>query len=292
MAVYRETKSGEGYKKLMEYGDGTPLDAGILWTRRRVHAVLWGVRGPRSDADDVGAAVQRVLDSAQDGHEWPEEMPDRARRQVIPGDGSCLYWALSAVEGKSRQAAAEGGRKKLSEGDMARPPESGYPYLVKVRRREIWGGAWEVGRWAQRRACKIALYRESGPKGVYLRMAEAGEGRWTAAALLWSRRGGGHFELLWPPEEEDVVEAGEGDGSETEDVEEVGLEVELEAEGQGSGGGQWGQAEERVWQDVHQIQMQEGCTGWRYQGQEGPMRERRELGEGTVRDRNLEAGWE
>ena len=62
-------KSGEGYKKLVEYGEGTPLDAGILWTRRRVYAVLWAVRGPRSDADEVAAAVQRVLDSAQDGQE-------------------------------------------------------------------------------------------------------------------------------------------------------------------------------------------------------------------------------
>ena len=30
VAVYRETKSGEGYSKLVEYGDRTPLDAGIL----------------------------------------------------------------------------------------------------------------------------------------------------------------------------------------------------------------------------------------------------------------------
>ena len=99
VAVYRETKSGEGYRKLTEYGDGTPLAAGILWTRRRVCAVLWGIRGPRSDPDEVAAAVQWVLDSAQDGQEWPEEMPDGKRRQVIPGDGECLYWALSAVDG-------------------------------------------------------------------------------------------------------------------------------------------------------------------------------------------------
>ena len=60
----------------MEYGDGAPLDAGILWTRRQVYAVLWGVRGPRSDTDEVTAAVQWVLDSAP---EWPEEMPKGAR---------------------------------------------------------------------------------------------------------------------------------------------------------------------------------------------------------------------
>ena len=121
-------------------------------------------------------------------------------------------------------------------------------------------------------------------------MAEVGQGRRTAAALLWSRRGGRHVELLGPPEEEEVAEAGEGDRSETADVEEVGLEVELEAEGQGSGGRQGGQAQERVCQDVHQIQILEGGAGWRYQGQEGLMRERREVGEGTARDRKLRAG--
>ena len=179
VAVYRETKSGEGYRKLLEYGDGTPLYAGILWTKRRAYAILWGVRGPRSDAAEVAAAVQRVLDNAQDGQEWPEEMPDRARRQVIPGDGMCLYWALSAVDGAGGPAAADEVRKALTEGDMARPPESGWArrvmrdagvptwerYLDKVRKGEIWGGACEVRRWAQSKGCRIAMYREWGPKG-------------------------------------------------------------------------------------------------------------------------------
>ena len=130
VAVYRETKSGDGYRKLVEYGEGTPLDAGILWTKRRTYAVLWGVRGRRSDAAEVAAAVQRVLDSAQDGQEWPEEMPEGARRQVIPGDGKCLYWALSAVDGAGGQAAAVEVRRALTEGDMARPPESGWAWRV------------------------------------------------------------------------------------------------------------------------------------------------------------------
>ena len=67
VAVYGKTKSGEGYRKLVQYGDGTPRNAEILWTRRRVYAILWGVRGPRPDAAEVAATVQRVLDSAQDG---------------------------------------------------------------------------------------------------------------------------------------------------------------------------------------------------------------------------------
>ena len=151
------------------------------------------------------------------------------------------------MDGKAGKAAADNVRKALTEGDMAQPLESGWAqramrdagvqtweqYLDKVRKGEIWGRGCEVGRWAQRRGCKIALYREWGPQGVYQKMAEVGEGRRTAAALLWSRRGGGHYELLWPTEEEEVAEAGEGDGSESTDVEEIRLEVELEAEGQG-----------------------------------------------------------
>ena len=57
VAVYRETKNGDGYRKLLEYGEGTPLDAEILWTKRRAYAVLWGVQGRRSDAGEVAAAV-------------------------------------------------------------------------------------------------------------------------------------------------------------------------------------------------------------------------------------------
>ena len=158
----------------MEYGDGTPLDAGILWTKRQAYAILWGVRGPRSDAGEVVAAVQRVLDNAQDGQEWPEEMPDRVRRQVIPGEGKCLYWELSAVNGAGGQAAADEVPKALTEEDMARPQESGWAlrvmrdarvwtweqYLDKVRKGEIWGAACEVGRWAQSKVCRIAMYQE------------------------------------------------------------------------------------------------------------------------------------
>ena len=176
VAVYRETKSGNGYRKLVEYGEGTQLDAGILWTKRRTYAVLWGVGGRRSDAAEVAAAMQRVLDSAQEGQKWPEEMPESARKQVIPGDGKWLYWAPSAVDGAGGQAAAEEVRRALTEGDMARPPESGWArrvmrdagartwdqYLDKVRRGEIWGGACEVGRWAQSKGCRVAMYQEWG----------------------------------------------------------------------------------------------------------------------------------
>ena len=311
MAVYRETKTGDRYRRLMEYGDGTPLDAGILWTKQRAYAVLWGVRGPRSDAAEVAAAVQRVLDNAQDGQEWPEEMLERARRQVIPGNGKCLYWALSAVDGAGREAGAEEVRTALTEGDMARPPESGSArrvmrdagartweqYLDRVHRGEIWGGACEVGRWAQSKGGRIAKYQEWGPRGVYRKMAEVGEGKRTAGAPLWSRRGGGHYELLWPQEEEEaeaVAEAEEGDRAESKGEVEEALEVELAEEGQEKGGEKGGHTEEQVWQDVHQIQIRGRSERWWYQGQEGPGRERREVGGGggTERDKKLRAGSE
>ena len=204
VAVYRETKRGNGYRKLVEYGEGTPLDAGILWTKRRTYVVLPGVRGRRSGAAEVAAAVQRVLVSAQEEQEWPEEMPEGARRQVIPGDGKCLYWALSAVDGAGGRAAAEEVRKALTEGEMARPPESVWArrvmrdagartwdqYLDKVRRGEIWGGACEVWRWAQSKGCRVAMYQEWGPRGVYQKMAEVGEGKQSSSAAVEQTRRG------------------------------------------------------------------------------------------------------
>ena len=310
VAVYRETNSGDGRRKLIEYGEGTPLDAGILWTRRRNYAVLWGVRGGRSDAAEVAAAVQRVLDSAQEGQEWPEAMPERARRQVIPGDGKCLQWALSAVHGAGGQAAVEEVGRTLTEGDMARPPESGWArrvmrdagarrwdqYLDKVRRGVIVGGACEVGRWAQSKGCRVAIYQEWGPRGFYRKMAEVGEGKGTAAALLWSRRGGAHYKLLWPPRgrgsrgssgsrrrRRDRVERRSGNDN--------GGGVGRRRSGEGGGGGRE-RTEEQVWQDVHQIQIQGRAESWWYQEQEGPGKERGGLGGDTARDRKLRAGWE
>ena len=158
------------------------------------------------------------------------------------------------MDGAGGQAAAEEVREALTEGDMARPPESGWArrvmrdvgarrwdqYLDKVRRQEIWGGACEAGRWAQSKGCRVAMYQEWGPRGVYRKMAEVGEGKRTAAALLWSRRGGGHYELLWPPGEEGaeaVADADEEDGTESKGDAEVTMEEELAEEGPEKGGG-------------------------------------------------------
>ena len=62
-----------------------------------------------NQTDEVAAAL---LASAQEGHQWPDKMPDSVRRQVILWDGKSLYWALSAVEGKGGQA---GGRQGVQE---------------------------------------------------------------------------------------------------------------------------------------------------------------------------------
>ena len=42
----------------------------------------------------------------------------------------CLYWALSGVEGKSSQSAADEIRSALTEGDMAQPPEASWARRV------------------------------------------------------------------------------------------------------------------------------------------------------------------
>ena len=89
-----------------------------------------------------------------------------------------------------------------------------------------------------------------------------------------------------------MAEAEEEDGAESKGQEEKAMEVELAEEGQEERGEQGGQTEEQVWQDVHQIQIQGRGERWWYQGQEGPGRERREVGWGTARDRKLRAGWE
>ena len=84
------------------------------------------------------------------------------------------------------------------------------------------------------------MYQEWGPRGVYRKMAEVGEGKRTATALLWSRQGGGHYELLWPPGEEDaeaVAEADEEDGTESKGDAEVTMEEELAEEGPEKAGG-------------------------------------------------------
>ena len=84
------------------------------------------------------------------------------------------------------------------------------------------------------------MYQEWGPRGVYRKMTEVSEGKRTAAALLWSRRGGGHYELLWPPgkeEAEAVAEAEEEDGTETKGEAEMTMEEELAEESPEKGGG-------------------------------------------------------
>ena len=58
------------------------------------------------------------------------------------------------------------------------------------------------------------------------------------------------------------------------------MEEKLAEEGPEKGGAERERTEEHMWRDVHQIPIQEGGERWRYQGQEGPGRERRGVGGG------------
>ena len=71
-----------------------------------------------------------------------------------------------------------------------------------------------------------SLVLDVGSKGSASEDGGVGEGGRAAAALLWSRWGRGHYQLLWPPEEGEEQEKGEGDKRGTTDVEEVAMEVE------------------------------------------------------------------
>ena len=160
VAVYRE--SGERYRKWVEYGDGTPLDAGFLCTKGQAYTILWGVRSTRSDTAEVAAAVQGGLDNAQDREEWPEEMPDRARHRSYQGMASASIghsarltrlagsqWGTRCAK-HSRKGIWRGPQSRGGHGESCGTQECGRGsgYLDEVRRGEIWGGACEFGRWA------------------------------------------------------------------------------------------------------------------------------------------------
>ena len=55
--VYRDARNGKGYRKLKEFQDGSTLGAGILWSKRRVYAVLWGIRGEEHAERATAATV-------------------------------------------------------------------------------------------------------------------------------------------------------------------------------------------------------------------------------------------
>ena len=229
---------------------------------------------------------------------------------VIPGEGKCLYWAPSAVDGAGGQAAAQGVRRALTEGDMARPQESGWArrvmgdagvrtwdqYLDKVRRGEIWRGACEVGRWAQSKGCRVAMYQEWGPRGVYRKMAEVGEGKRTPVALLWCRRGGGHYELRVAPERGGSRGSGGGRRRGRGRVDRRGGNgngggVGRRGSGEGGGGEEGGRRSKCGRMCIKYRSKGRSERLWQ-QGQEGPGRERRGVRAGTARDRKLRAGWE
>ena len=133
-----------------------------MWSKKRVYAILWGIRGEEHAEGTTAAAVQRVLEIAHDQQAWPSRLPKEVRRQNVPGDSTCLYWALSGVEGRNTRSVVEEIHRELTEGDRVRPPKGGCErrviqearvgmweeYLRKVGKGEIWGGVCEVSRWA------------------------------------------------------------------------------------------------------------------------------------------------
>ena len=49
----------------------------------------------------------------------------------MQGDGKCLYWALSWMEGKSQQGTADEIRKALAKGNISQP--AGAKWALKGR---------------------------------------------------------------------------------------------------------------------------------------------------------------
>ena len=122
-----------------------------------------------------------------------------------------------------------------------------------------------------------------------------GEGKRTATALLWSRRGGGHYELLWPPGEEEadaLAEADEEDGTEWKGDAEVTMEEELTEEGpeQGGGGKESGRRG-KCGRMYIKYRSRRGVRGGDTRDKRVPGGRGGEWG-GTARDRKLRAQWE
>ena len=74
--VYRETKDGEGYRKIQEYGGEKRVTVGILWRKMRVYEVVWeheetregSTTGEAGRAGTGGGAQVRVGAGGERGH--------------------------------------------------------------------------------------------------------------------------------------------------------------------------------------------------------------------------------
>ena len=126
--VYRETKDGEGYRKIQEYGGEKGVQVGILWRKTRVYEVVWEHDGPEKGSTareegregSGGGAQVRVGVGSERGH------------SVASGESrpsTCGAGSVGSTEGnevgqqrkaawawKRREEALEGGEKRQGKG--------------------------------------------------------------------------------------------------------------------------------------------------------------------------------
>ena len=99
VAVYRETKSRERYRKLVDYGDGTPLNAGIFWT-------FCGVSG-------VPGVRQRKWGQQCKGYWTMHKTGSNGRKKCRTGRGDRSYQGMaSAYIGHSARWTEQAGKQR------------------------------------------------------------------------------------------------------------------------------------------------------------------------------------
>ena len=126
--VYRETKDGEGYRKIQEYGGEKGVQVGILWRKTRVYEMVWEHDEPEKgstarEPERAGSgwrAQVRVGVEGKRGH----SVASGESRPSMCGAGSVGSTEGNEVERqrkaawawKRREGALEGARGKTGEG--------------------------------------------------------------------------------------------------------------------------------------------------------------------------------
>ena len=130
--VYRETKDGEGYRKIQEYGGEKVVLVGILWRKSRVNEVVWeheetgegSTTGEAGRAGTGGGAQVRVGAGGKRGH----SVASGDSRPSTCGAGSVGSTAGNKEEQqrkaawawKRREGALEGARERAEEGVLVK----------------------------------------------------------------------------------------------------------------------------------------------------------------------------
>ena len=125
--VYRETKDGEGYRKIQEYGGEKGMPVGILWRKTRVYEVVLGheetgegsTTGEAGRAGTGGGAQVRVGAGGERGH----SVASGESRPSTCGTGSVGSTAGNEEEQqrkaawawRRREGALEGARERAEE---------------------------------------------------------------------------------------------------------------------------------------------------------------------------------